>query len=95
MKGKAAVEQLLLDVVQALGRARLEETIRLMEHRLLSRPAEDLFETRPGSNGAVECHFKPMVELLLHHMRAVATDGGRPPNARHAEIARVMQLAGF
>jgi hypothetical protein len=94
MQGKAEAERLLVDVVQALLRGGLNGTVDTVNARLLSKPADALFETRAGAAGW-ECHFKPMVELLLREILFIASRAGRPAELRHAQIAHAITLAGF
>ena len=94
IQGKAEVEQLLGEVVQTLARSRLNGAIRSVDARLLSRPPEELLEIRAMSNGAWVCEFRPMVELLLRQILAIASRD-ESVDAREREIAGVMTLAGY
>jgi hypothetical protein len=95
IQGKAEVEQLLVDVVQSLLRSRLGAATQSVDARLLSRPPAELFETGQTSNGGWQCQFKPMVELLLREILAIASRTDRSAETREREIARVIALAGF
>jgi hypothetical protein len=94
IQGRAEVEQLLGEVVQTLARSRLRGAIRSVDARLLSRPPEELLEIRPRPNGAWECEFRPMVELLLREILAISSRD-ESVDAREREIAGVMTLAGY
>jgi hypothetical protein len=95
IQGKAKVEQLLGDVVRTLARSRLSGAIRSVDARLLSRSPEELLAIRPTSNGAWECEFRPMVELLLREILAISSRDDESADAREREIAGVMTLAGY
>jgi hypothetical protein len=90
---KAELERLMVDVVRMLRDAHMPETLRAFDERVLSRPADTLFE--PVSDGVDTRCFKPMVELLLRELSALSTDARQPIADRHARAIEALDLAGF
>jgi hypothetical protein len=70
----------------------MQDTLRAFDERVLSRPAELLFET-PGDGS--EPRFRPMFELLLRELAAVGANTSLPVAGRHARALEAMDLAGF
>lgn len=83
--------ELAVRAVTALQTAGFEEEVDRLCGRVFSQPAERLFETGPG--GAIQ--YRPVVELLLLHVRGLAESRARPAAERRAEIAWAFDVAGF
>jgi hypothetical protein len=90
--GKLPHERLIVDVVHTLRDAQMPETLRAFDECVLSRPPEHLFEV--SADGS-EPRFRPMFELLLRELAAVAATTSLPVADRHARAVEAMHLAGF
>jgi hypothetical protein len=92
VSGKVQLERLIVEVVHALRDAHMPEALRAFDERVLSVPLEHLFEAT--ADGA-EPSFKPMFELLLRELAALATSTSLPVAARDIRALEAMHLAGF
>jgi hypothetical protein len=90
--GKVQLERLIVEVVHALRDAHMQDALRAFDERVLSVPPEHLFEAT--ADGAEPC-FKPMFELLLRELAALATSTSMPVAARDRRALDAMHLAGF
>jgi hypothetical protein len=84
---------MMVDVVRTLRDAQMQETLRAFDARVLSRPANTLFES--ADEGVETPRFKPMAELLLRELAALSADPTLPLADRHARAVEAMDLAGF
>jgi hypothetical protein len=91
---KEQLKQLAQETVTALKDADLSAEIALLDSRVFSRSPEELFncgtEEEPSSWG-----YKPMLELLLLHVREVAGNATRTPEERSREVRWAVETAGF
>ena len=89
----------------ALEKGGLREEITLLRERVLERPAADLMDRVAnddgggGLNGGAPAagerwQMKPIVELLLREIRAVALHA-RPIHERRHDIKWLLDTAGF
>ena len=92
MERKVELERLIVDVVRTLRDANMHETLHVFDVRVLSLDPAHLFEL---SEDGSEPHFKPMLELLLRELTALASMTALTPTARHIRAVEVMHLAGF
>jgi hypothetical protein len=78
----------------ALYEADLVVEMELLRRRVLARGATVIFEAVADGRGGSELRYKPMVELLLRHVRDVAlSERGR--DERREEILWALEMAGF
>jgi hypothetical protein len=90
---KEDLKRLARDTIAALQDAELIGEIALLERRVFTRPATELFDTAAeGRHGPVR--FKPMLELALRHIRDSAASP-RPVDERRREIGWALDAAGF
>ena len=66
----------------------------LLRRRVLGRGATLLFETVADGKGGSELRYKPMVELVLRHVRYAAISKAAR-DARRDEILWALEMAGF
>lgn len=86
--------QALAAAVTALQESELTAEARLIDSRVLSRPPEELLE--PVTVGAQTVWtFKPIVELLMHELRYIATAPGLSREERGERIRWTLDFAGF
>jgi len=78
----------------ALYEADFVVEMEVIRARVLNRGRAQLFEQVLDEDGSERLRYKPMVELLLRHVRDLATDD-RPADERRAEILWAMEAAGF
>jgi hypothetical protein len=83
--------ELAVRAVTALQTAGFDAEVDRLCGRVFSQPPERLFETGPG--GTIQ--YRPVVELLLLHVRGLAESRARPAAERRAEIAWAFDVAGF
>ena len=93
-RGKREMQELVRGTFAALEAANLGELVGDLRERVFVRDAEELLETTMEQD---VCHyrFKPMVELLLLHVRELAANSKMPVYTRRGEIAAAVELAGF
>lgn len=90
---KEELKRLTRDTLTALQDADLTDQIALLESRLFARPADELFDTTAGAPDA-PVRFKPMLELVLLHIRHSAASA-KPMDERRREIGWSLDVAGF
>jgi len=95
VSGKQEMEALVMAAIAALTKAEFADELALLQTRLFSRSPEVLFEIRQTATDAWHWSFKPMVELLLHHLRDVASATTRSQEDRRREILWVLEASGF
>jgi hypothetical protein len=83
--------ELAVRAVTALQAAGFDEELDWLCGRVFSQAPERLFEA--GPRGTVQ--YRPVVELLLLHVRGLAESCTRPEAERRAEIAWAFEVAGF
>lgn len=93
LAAKEELKRLTRDTVAALQDADLTDQIALLESRVFARPADELFDTTDGTPGKPLC-FKPMLELVLLHIRDSAASS-KPTDERRREIGWSLDVAGF
>jgi hypothetical protein len=104
--GRREMQELALMAQDALEKGGLREEVTLLRERVLERPAADLMDQltsddggggSDSGNGAVSAErwqMKPIVELLLREIRAVALHP-RPIQERRHDIKWLLETAGF
>jgi hypothetical protein len=99
--GRREMQELALMAQDALEKGGLRDEITLLRERVLERPADDLMDRLDsddgggGNNGGGErWQMKPIVELLLREIRAVALHP-RPIQERRHDIKWLLETAGF
>ena len=93
------LEQQSLSALAASAMAALYEAdfvveMEVIRARVLNRGAERLFEQVQDEDGTWHLRYRPMVELLLHHVRDLA-QSDRPADERRAEIVWALESSGF
>lgn len=91
--GKEHLERLAHDTLTALKGADLAEELALLDARVFSRSPEELFDGLTDEQPTFS--YKPMVELLLLHLREVAAETTRPAKERRREVRWAIEVAGF
>jgi hypothetical protein len=99
--GRREMQELALMAQDALEKGGLRDEVTLLRERVLERPADDLMDRLTdddgggGANGGAErWQMKPVVELLLREIRAVALHP-RPIQERRHDIKWLLETAGF
>ena len=101
--GRREMQELALMAQDALEKGGLRDEITLLRERVLERPADDLMDRLDtddgggGNNsggGGERWQMKPIVELLLREIRAVALHP-RPITERRHDIKWLLETAGF
>jgi hypothetical protein len=100
--GRREMQELALMAQDALEKGGLRDEVHTLRERVLERPATDLMDRLTdddggGGNagGGVErWQMKPVVELLLREIRAVALHA-RPIDERRHDIKWLLDTAGF
>jgi hypothetical protein len=95
LDGREKLAELVASVIEALTDAELTDELKLLESRVFGRKPELLFETCASAGGSQCWTFKPMVELLLRHVRAVACARGRSREDRQQEIRWALDVSGL
>jgi hypothetical protein len=93
VRGKSEIKALTDQVLAALQHAELTDELCLLHARVFSLDPDALFDTVLISNASVWT-LKPMVELLLLHVRDIAMNSGSAAERRR-EIRWVIEAAGF
>jgi hypothetical protein len=100
------MQELALMAQDALEKGGLREEVNLLRERVLERPPTDLMDRvgtddGGGGTGGTEAgaggerwQMKPVVELLLREIRAVALHA-RPIDERRHDIKWLLDTAGF
>lgn len=104
--GRREMQELALMAQDALEKGGLRDEITMLRERVLERPAEDLMDrladddggggndNGTGTGGTERWQMKPVVELLLREIRAVALHP-RPIQERRHDIKWLLDTAGF
>lgn len=91
----------VLAVMSALGEAGLSDEAQMFHDRVIAPALKCQFdqnrvlEYERLSHMVFRCQYKPMVELLLDEMKAIATAPGLTETMRKERIAEYMTMAGF
>jgi len=88
------MKRLAKATVAALHEAELADEVALLELRVFSRVADELFEAERDDE-RYAWRFKPMVELLLLHLHDIAGQHGRSVDERRREIRWAFDACGF
>jgi hypothetical protein len=92
--GIAEIQALAVAAITALEASDLTAEVQLVHSRVLSRPPEQLLE--PATVGPQTVwQFTPIVELLMHELRYLATAPGLSPEERREQILWTLNVAGF
>jgi hypothetical protein len=94
VRGKSEMRQLAMGAFIALEQADLADLVADVHARLFTRAPEDLLDVELV-DGVWQWRFKPMVELLLRHIRDVAANAALPLAERQREIAWAVGIVGF
>jgi hypothetical protein len=102
--GRREMQELALMAQDALEKGGLRDEVTLLRERVLERPAADLMDrlddddggggSNSGGGGGERWQMKPIVELLLREIRAVALHP-RPITERRHDIKWLLETAGF
>ena len=92
--GIADIQALAVAAVTALHESDLIAEAQLISTRVLSRAPEELLEQVSGGAG-MAWTFKPIVELLMHELRFIATAPGVSLEERRERIRWTLDIAGF
>jgi hypothetical protein len=92
--GQELVTELGRAVIIALQDAGLHDELALIRERVFSQPAPRLFSTHVTPGGAWSLRYKPMVELMLLHVRDAAASACSDEE-RQGEIRWAVEMAGF
>jgi hypothetical protein len=86
--------ELAVAAISALQDAGFVDEIDLLCERVFRMPPDRLFETEPLGGVSWSLAYKPMVELLLLHVRDAARAGSRQ-DTRRQEVRWAIFAAGF
>ena len=95
VSGRQEMEALASATMAALRDADLTEELGLLQNRVFALGSERLFETEQVGHDAWHWRFKPMVELLLLHVREVAGANCRSAADRRREIRWALEICGY
>jgi hypothetical protein len=93
-RGQREMRQLAMLSIKALEQATLADEARALHDRVLARKPEELMEHATHGRQK-EWRFKPMVELLLREVHAIALAVDRPIEERRHQVAWVLDVSGF
>jgi hypothetical protein len=94
LQDEEALSTLAVSTLAALYEAGLTVEMELVRARVLSRNSLLLFDQVRGDDGKWHLVYKPMVELLLLHVRDAAVSDG-PCDERRDDILWALETAGF
>jgi hypothetical protein len=89
-----ALSTLAVSALTALYEGGFLVEMELLRKRVLTRNSSILFDQVRGQDGRWHLAYKPMVELLLLHLRDFATRD-QPHEQRREEILWALEAAGF
>lgn len=92
--GERELSALSVTTMAALYEAGLLKEMDLLRRRVLGRGASGLLEEVERPDGRVTTRYRPMVELVLLHVREVALSE-RSEGERRQEILWAIEMAGF
>jgi hypothetical protein len=92
--GVSDIQALAVAAITALQETDLSVEASLIDTRVLSRSPEQLLEQVSDGTQTVWM-FKPMVELIMHELRYIATAPDLSPEARRERIRWTLEAAGF
>lgn len=94
LQDEEALSTLAVSTLAALYEAGFTVEMELVRARVLSRNSLLLFDQIRGDDGRWHLVYKPMVELLLLHLRDAAASEA-PTDERREEILWALEAAGF
>lgn len=86
--------ELAVSAISALQEAGFVDEIDVLCERVFRLPPDRLFDSEPGRGQTWTLTYKPMVELLLLHVRDAAR-ADSAPEYRRAEILWALEAGGF
>ena len=92
--GIGDIQALAVAAITALEQSDLVAEVLLIHERVLSRSPEQLLEQVTVGTQTVWT-FTPMVELLMHELRYIATTGELSYKERREQIRWTLDIAGF
>jgi hypothetical protein len=92
--GERELSALSVTTMAALYEAGFIGEMENLRRRVLGRGASGLLEEVEGADGRTATRYRPMVELLLLHVRDAALST-RPESERRGEILWAIEMAGF
>ena len=92
--GIADIQALAVAAITAMHESDLSAEAQLIHARVLSRSPEQLLEKTTVGTQTVWT-FKPLVELLMHEIRYIATAPELSVSERRERIRSTLDLAGF
>jgi hypothetical protein len=92
--GIADIQALAVAAITAMHESDLSAEAQLIHTRVLSRTPEQLLEQNTAGAQTVWT-FKPLVELLMHEVRYIATAPQLSAQERRDRIRWTLDLAGF
>jgi hypothetical protein len=94
VRGKREMHELAVSAFTALEHGELTELFDSLHQRFFSRRPDELMEVHLVGN-VCEWRFKPMIELLLRHIRDSAANMAVPSAQREHEIRWALEMAGL
>jgi hypothetical protein len=95
VSGRHEMEALASAAMAALREAGLIEELGLLQDRVFALGSDRLFESEQLDQDLWHWRFKPMVELLLLHLRDVARAAARSTADRRREIRWALEISGY
>lgn len=92
--GERELSALSVTAMAALYEAGLVAEMSQLRCRVLGRGASGLLEDVEGPDGRLVARYRPMVELVLLHVRETALSA-RSEQERRADILWALDMAGF
>ena len=96
--GQRELKEKFASVIDSFGEANLIEEVQQFHDRVIVPALTDrskMLDYDQISEHIFVCRFKPMVELALLEMKAVATAPGWTDQMRKKRIAEILTMAGF
>ncbi len=98
LTGQRELREMLESVIDVLCGANLVEEVKMFHDRVIVPALADrskmLDYDQVGEN-SFRCKYKPMVELALLEIKAIATTPGLTDTMRKERIAEIFKMAGF
>lgn len=94
LRSRRQMTELAVGAIAALQEGGFVEEIDLLCERVFRLPPDRLFDTEASGQCSWSLAYKPMVELLLLHVRDAAAREG-PADARSEDIRWAIGAAGF
>ena len=93
-RDKDEMRELVRSTFAALDESSMPTIVNHLRDRVFTRHPDELLDAT-CEDGICRWSFKPMVELMLRHIRDLAHDARVPDDERPLEIAATIELAGF